>query len=85
MHKKYNIGIVGKGFVGSAVAYGFSPQCGYDANIRIYDKDPSKSNSSLKETVNESDFVFLSEVGKEVFTSQSSFQSRISHRKIGKV
>jgi UDPglucose 6-dehydrogenase len=60
MHKKYNIGIVGKGFVGSAVAYGFSPQCGYDANIRIYDKDPSKSNSSLKETVNESDFVFLS-------------------------
>jgi UDPglucose 6-dehydrogenase len=60
MSRKYNIGIVGNGFVGSAVAYGFSPQCGYDANIRIYDKQQEKSNSSLEEAVNESDFIFLS-------------------------
>tara|TARA_R110002020_G_scaffold70270_1_gene182460 strand:+ start:361 stop:1248 length:888 start_codon:yes stop_codon:yes gene_type:complete len=60
MSRKYNIGIVGNGFVGSAVAYGFSPQCGYDANVRIYDKQQEKANSSLAETVNESDFIFLS-------------------------
>ena len=60
MNKKYNIGIIGNGFVGSAVAYGFSPQCGYDANVRIYDKQQEKSNCSLEETVNESDFIFLS-------------------------
>ena len=57
---KYNIGIVGNGFVGSAVAYGFSPQCGYDANVRIHDKQKERSNCSLAETVNESDFIFLS-------------------------
>ncbi len=60
MHKEYNIGIIGNGFVGSAVAYGFSPQCGYDANVRIYDKQKDKSNCSLDETVNASDFIFLS-------------------------
>ena len=60
MSEKYNIGIVGNGFVGSAVAYGFSAQCGYDANVRIYDKQKDKSNCSLTETVNQSDFIFLS-------------------------
>lgn len=60
MSEKYNIGIVGNGFVGSAVAHGFSPQCGYDANIRIHDKEPSKSTHSMEETVNRSDFIFLS-------------------------
>ncbi len=33
------IGIVGNGFVGSAVAFGFSPNVGCDADVRIYDKD----------------------------------------------
>ena len=37
MNKVYNIGIIGKGFVGSAVAHGFSAACGHDAKIRIYD------------------------------------------------
>tara|TARA_B100001250_G_scaffold10769_1_gene9340 strand:+ start:4821 stop:5690 length:870 start_codon:yes stop_codon:yes gene_type:complete len=60
MNKVYNIGIIGKGFVGSAVAHGFSAACGYDAKIRIYDKDPSKSLDTLIETVNESDFIFIS-------------------------
>ena len=58
--KKPNIGIVGKGFVGSAVQHGFSPNVGCDAEVRIYDKDPSRSLHSLDETINKSDFVFVS-------------------------
>ena len=54
------IGIVGRGFVGSAVEFGFSAQTGCDAQVRVYDKDPSKSIHTLKETINESDFIFLS-------------------------
>ena len=54
------IGIIGRGFVGSAVEFGFSAQTGCDAEIKVYDKDPSKSIHSLEETVNESDFIFLS-------------------------
>jgi nucleotide sugar dehydrogenase len=59
--KQANIGIIGFGFVGSSVAYGFSPQTGFDhATIRIYDKDKSKSTHSLDDVLNESDFIFLS-------------------------
>ena len=47
-----NIGIIGRGFVGSAVEFGFSAQTGCDTEIRAYDK--------LEETVNCSDFIFLS-------------------------
>tara|TARA_Y100000768_G_scaffold122575_1_gene90662 strand:- start:8683 stop:9561 length:879 start_codon:yes stop_codon:yes gene_type:complete len=54
------IGIIGKGFVGSAVAHGFSDSSGYSAQIKIYDKDPSRSLNSLEETVNDSDFIFIS-------------------------
>tara|TARA_B100000287_G_scaffold428789_1_gene480829 strand:+ start:172 stop:1095 length:924 start_codon:yes stop_codon:yes gene_type:complete len=54
------IGIVGRGFVGSAVEFGFSPNVGCDADVRVYDKDPNKSLHSLEETVNESDFIFVS-------------------------
>jgi len=54
------IGIVGNGFVGSSVAFGFSPQCGCDgADVKIYDKDESKSTHSLIDTLN-SDFIFVS-------------------------
>ena len=56
----YNIGIIGRGFVGSAVAHGFSEGVGYNAIIRIYDKDPSKSLNSLEDVVNKSDFIFVS-------------------------
>ena len=56
-----NLGIVGFGFVGSSVAYGFSPQTGFDrAALRIFDKNPAKSTHTLKEVLRESDFIFLS-------------------------
>ena len=58
--KTTSIGIIGKGFVGTAVAHGFSHQTGYGADIRIYDVDPEKSQNSLEETVNNSEFIFLS-------------------------
>ena len=58
--KEYKIGIIGNGFVGSSVAFGFSPQTGCDAEVKIYDKDESKSTHSLTEVVNDSDYIFLS-------------------------
>jgi UDPglucose 6-dehydrogenase len=58
--KNYNIGIVGKGFVGSAVQYGFSANTGCEAVIRVFDKDPSRCQHSLEEVVNKSDFIFVS-------------------------
>lgn len=56
----FNIGIIGRGFVGSAVAHGFSKGVGYDAEIRIYDKNPERSLNSLEDVINLSDFVFIS-------------------------
>ena len=57
----YKIGIVGRGFVGSAVEFGFSPQTGCDVDkMYIYDKDKSKSLHSLEDVVAYSDFIFLS-------------------------
>jgi len=53
------IGIVGNGFVGSSVSFGFSPQCGCDAEIKIYDKDSSKATDTLENTLT-SDFIFVS-------------------------
>ena len=55
-----SIGIVGNGFVGSAVRFGFSPNTGCDAKVRVYDRDPSKSVDTIEDTVNKSDFIFLS-------------------------
>jgi len=54
------IGIIGFGFVGSAVAFGFSPNTGCDAQVKIYDKDPNRSQHSLEDLLNNSDFIFLS-------------------------
>ena len=43
------------------MAFGFSPQCGCDgANVKIYDKNDSKSLHSMDEVVNTSDFIFVS-------------------------
>ncbi len=60
MKIKQKIGVVGNGFVGGAVKFGFSPQTGCDAEVRVYDKSPEKSTHTLEETVNKSDFIFLS-------------------------
>ena len=54
------IGVIGKGFVGSAVQFGFSANTGCDAEVRVYDKDLSKSSHTLDEVVNNSDYIFLS-------------------------
>ena len=57
---KYSIGIIGNGFVGSSVAFGFSAQTGCDAEVKIYDKDEAKSTHTLSEVVKGSDYIFLS-------------------------
>ena len=54
----YRIGIVGRGFVGSAVEFGFSDKTEYV--LFINDKDESKSVNSLEDVVSYSDFIFLS-------------------------
>ena len=54
----YKIGIVGRGFVGSAVEFGFSDKTEYV--LFINDKDESKSVNSLEDVVSYSDFIFLS-------------------------
>lgn len=60
MNEKNNIGIIGNGFVGSAVAHGFSAAVGYDCHLRVYDKDPKRSSNSLEEIIDKSDLVFIS-------------------------
>ena len=60
MKIEQKIGVIGNGFVGGAVKFGFSPNVGCDAEVKVYDKNPEKSTHTLEETVNESDFIFLS-------------------------
>lgn len=52
--KKFDVGIIGNGFVGEAQAFAFSPT----SNVKIYDIDPTKSTHKL-EDVNQCDFVFI--------------------------
>ena len=49
------IGVIGKGFVGTAVARGFM---NFVQDVLIYDADPQKSSHSFEDTVN-ADFVFI--------------------------
>tara|TARA_B100000085_G_scaffold263089_1_gene268879 strand:- start:1807 stop:2685 length:879 start_codon:yes stop_codon:yes gene_type:complete len=60
MKIEQKIGVVGNGFVGNAVQFGFSQKVGCDAEVRVYDKDPSKSTHELEETINKSDLIYLS-------------------------
>ena len=48
------IGIVGNGFVGNSIAFGFSPT----HEVRIHDKDPKKNLNTLEEVL-ECDYVFV--------------------------
>ena len=55
-----NIGIIGRGFVGNAVANGFSEGTGFKAKIRVFDTNPLKSTHSLEEVIKDSEVVFIS-------------------------
>ena len=48
------IGIIGNGFVGNSVAFGFSPT----HEVKIHDKDPKKNLNTLKEVL-ECDYIFV--------------------------
>lgn len=54
MKTEITIGVLGNGFVGSAVANAFIET----NNVKIFDKDPSKSNSTFEETIDQ-DIVFV--------------------------
>jgi len=52
--KKYNVGVIGIGFVGESQAFAFGPT----SNVFLYDLDPLKSTHKLNKVL-ESDFVFV--------------------------
>ena len=52
--QRYSVGVIGHGFVGEAQSFAFSPI----ADVKVYDIDPLKANSTLEE-VYECDFVFV--------------------------
>ena len=56
----YKVGIVGNGYVGGAIAHGFSPASTGGCDVKVYDKLIDRSLNTLEETVNDSDFVFVS-------------------------
>ena len=53
---QYTIGVVGNGFVGSAMVHGFAL---HSKDVLIYDKDPSRSNCSLGKLCEHSDAIFV--------------------------
>ena len=55
-NKNFALGIVGNGFVGSAILHGFILHVD---DILIYDKDPKRSTHSMKEMVHNSDVIFV--------------------------
>lgn len=54
------IGVVGNGYVGGALAHGFSPASTGRCEVKVHDVLPERSMNTLEETVNDSDFVFVS-------------------------
>jgi len=52
---RYDIGVIGNGFVGSATTQGF----GLHANVRVYDTNPKASIDSFYDTINKSEFIFV--------------------------
>jgi nucleotide sugar dehydrogenase len=53
---RMKIGIIGNGFVGSAIMHGFVLHVD---DIMIYDKDPKRSTHSFEDVVNLSDVIFI--------------------------
>ncbi|MEK6888583.1 MAG: hypothetical protein AABW80_00575 [Nanoarchaeota archaeon] len=53
------IGIMGNGFVGDAVAQGFSPGSTGNCQVLIYDKNPEKSINTLIELCQNSEIIFV--------------------------
>ena len=54
------IGVVGNGYVGGALAHGFSPASTGKCEVKVYDVLPERSLDTLDDTVNGSDFIFVS-------------------------
>tara|TARA_Y100001938_G_C8089308_1_gene434078 strand:+ start:431 stop:1282 length:852 start_codon:yes stop_codon:yes gene_type:complete len=54
------IGIVGNGYVGGAIAHGFSPAATGTCEVKVYDVLPERATHSLYEVVNDSEFIFVS-------------------------
>ena len=54
--KMYDIGIIGNGFVGSAISAGFVLHVN---DIFIYDVDPAKSTTTLQSVLDNSQFIFV--------------------------
>ena len=50
------IGVIGNGFVGSALLHGFILHVD---DILIYDKDPKRSTHSMSDLVNQSGIIFV--------------------------
>lgn len=55
MKNNTTIGIIGNGFVGQAIANAFA----LTTAVKVYDKDFKKSMNSLKETIEESEVIFI--------------------------
>lgn len=49
-----SIGVIGNGFVGSAVVYAFKQDC----DVKIYDLDPNRSTSTFENTIDQ-DIIFV--------------------------
>ena len=54
------IGVVGNGYVGGALAHGFSPASTGKCEVKVYDVLPERSLNTLYDTVNGSDYIFVS-------------------------
>ena len=53
------VGVIGNGYVGGAVAHGFSAASTGKCEVRVYDSIPDRSPHTLEETINKSDFIFI--------------------------
>tara|TARA_B100000900_G_C20595778_1_gene723328 strand:+ start:351 stop:1211 length:861 start_codon:yes stop_codon:yes gene_type:complete len=60
MKIKEKIGVIGAGFVGSSVRFGFSPQTNCDAEVLVNDKKEELSTHSLLEIIEKCSIIFIS-------------------------